>query len=208
MCPVGNDTEILAGSNGGVTASLPKSSVQITVSDFNTTVAQPTATAQAGKSATYSVTVGSQFGAFSNPVSLSCSGLPSLASCSFSPPTVTPGSGSATSTLTISTTAPSLVFPTQPNGWPSLPIFAAWMGLVLILLISVVNAKKTGRKLAASLAFTALLVCVASPIVACSGNNGSSGSQNPGTPTGTYTVTVTGTANQLQHSTSVTLKVQ
>ncbi len=208
MCPVGNDTEILAGSNGGVTASLPKSSVQITVSDFNTTVAQPTATAQAGKSATYSVTVGSQFGAFSNPVSLSCSGLPSLASCSFSPPTVTPGSGSATSTLTISTTAPSLVFPAQPNGWPNLPVFAAWVGLILILLISIVKAKRTGRKLAASCAFAALLICLASPIVACSGNNGSGGSQNPGTPTGTYTVTVTGTANQLQHSTSVTLKVE
>jgi hypothetical protein len=52
-----------------------------------------------------------------------------------------------------------------------------------------------------------LLICIASTLVAC-GSGGSSGPHNPGTPAGTYTVTVAGSSNQLQHSTTVTLNVQ
>jgi hypothetical protein len=72
--------------------------------------------------------------------------------------------------------------------------------------LAAIIAKKSGRKLAAAFAFGALLICLVSPIVACGG--GSRAPSNPGTPAGTYTVTVTGTSNQLQHSTTITLTVQ
>jgi len=206
MCPVGNDTETLTASNGGVTASLPTSTVQITVSDFSVSTSQPTASVKAGSAATYTVSVGQQFGAFTNPVSLACSGLPSLTSCSFSQPSVTPGSGSTTSTLTISTAAPSSVFPASPRGYPNLPIFSAWLGLLFILSVAVIHAKRSQRKLAFGFAFTALLICVAAAFVAC--GSPSKGPTNPGTTLGSYTVTVTGTSNQLQHSMNVTLIVQ
>ena len=204
-CPIGNDTETLTVSNGGVTTSLPTSTVQIAVTDFTVASAQPSATVSPGQSASYTINVGSNFGAFTNPVSLACSGLPSLSSCSFSPSSATPGSTSASSTLTISTTAPSSVFPMQPRGWPGLPLFSAWLGLLLILLAGAIFAKKSGRSLASVFAFTALLICLVTPIVACGGGGGP---KNPGTPAGTYTVSVTGTSNQLQHSTTVSLTVQ
>lgn len=49
------------------------------------------------------ITVSAIGGNFSNPVALSCAGLPSGASCSFSPSSVVPGSAGATSRLTINT---------------------------------------------------------------------------------------------------------
>ncbi|MHB8524949.1 MAG: S8/S53 family peptidase, partial [Candidatus Acidiferrales bacterium] len=206
MCPVGNDTETLTASNGGVTASLPTSTVQITVSDFSLGATQSSASVQPGTSATYTVNVGSQFGAFTNPVSLACSGLPSLTSCSFSPPNVTPGSSSTPSTLTISTTAPSSVFPASPRDYPNLPIFSAWLGLLVILFVAAIRAKRSQRNVAFGFAFSALLICLASLVVACS--SPSKGPTNPGTTPGTYAVSVTGSSNQLQHSTNVTLTVQ
>jgi hypothetical protein len=205
MCPIGNDTETLTVSNGGVTTSLPTSTLQIAVTDFTVASVQPSASVSPGQSASYTINVGSSFGAFTNPVSLACSGLPSLSSCSFSSPSVTPGPGSASSTLTISTTAPSSVFPMFSPRSPRAPFFALWFGLLFMLALAAIIAKKSGRRLAAELAFAALLICLVSPIVACGGGNGP---KNPGTPAGTYTVNVTGTSNQLQHSTSVTLTVQ
>ncbi len=206
MCPVGNDTEALTATNGGVVASLPTSTVQITVSDFSVATPQSTASVKAGQPATYTISVGQQFGAFTNAVALACSGLPSLTSCSFSPASVTPGSGSTTSTLTIATTAPSSVFPSSPRGYPNLPVFSAWLGLLFILSAAAIRAKKSQRKLAFGFAFSALLICVASAIVGC--GSASNGPTNPGTTPGTYTVSVTGSSNQLQHSMNVTLTVQ
>jgi hypothetical protein len=206
MCPLGVNSETLTVSNGGAKTSLPTSTVQITVSDFSLSMAQPTASVRAGQSASDTVSVGAQFGAFSNPVSLTCSGAPALATCSLSPASVTPGAGSMVSTLTISTTAPSSVFPMFSPKSPSAPFFALWLGLLFVLALTAIIAKKSGRKLAAAFTFGALLVCVVSALVACGGGGG--GFKNPGTPAGTYTVTVTGSSNQLQHSTTVTLNVQ
>jgi hypothetical protein len=206
MCPIGAGTETLTASNGGVTTALPTSTVQIIVSDFTVASAQPSASVSAGQPASYTMNVGSSFGAFTNSVTLACSGLPSLASCSFSPQSIAPGSGSTTSTLTISTVLPSFVFPISWPKSPRAPIFVLWSGLLFMLSLTAVIAKKSGRKLGAAFAFGALLICVASTLVAC-GGGGTSVTHNPGTPTGNYTVTVTGSSNQLQHSTTVTLNV-
>jgi hypothetical protein len=206
MCPIGAGTETLTASNGGVTTALPTSTVQIIVSDFTVASTQPSASVSAGQPASYTMNVGSSFGAFTNAVTLACSGLPSLASCSFSPATATPGSGSTTSTLTISTVMPSSVFPISWPKSPPAPIFVLWFGLLFALGFTVIITKKSGRKRAAAFTFGLLIFCVASALVAC-GGGGSSVTHNPGTPTGTFPVTVTGSSNQLQHSTTVTLSV-
>src|SRR5258708_39428877 len=125
-CPIGNNTETLRASNGGATASLPTGTVHVSVSDFSVAAQQSTATVQAGQPATYTLSVGSQFGAFSNPVSLACSGAPSLASCSLSAPSLTPP---PTSTLTITTTAPSSYFPLVEPRIPNLRLFVLWLCL-------------------------------------------------------------------------------
>jgi len=204
-CPLGVNIETLTVSNGGAKTSLPTSTVQITVSDFSLSMAQPTASVRAGQSASDTVSVGAQFGAFSNPVSLICSGAPALATCSLSPASVTPGAGSMTSTLTISTTAPSVFWMSPPRG----PVWFLPLSLCLLLLVLtaafVFRAKKRLRLVPL---FGAILVCVLALIAGCGGGGGGGGTHNPGTPTGTYTITVTGTSNQLQRSATVTLTVQ
>ena len=89
---------------------------------------------------------------------------------------------------------------------PSALFFALWLGLLFVLALTTIAIKKSGRKLFAELVIDVILILVMSALVACGGGGG--GSKNPGTPAGTYTVTVTGSSNQLQHSTTVTLNVQ
>lgn len=207
-CPLGVDTETLTASNGGAILSLPANTVQIAVSDFTLKSAQPSASAPAGKSATYTINVSSKFGDFTNPTSLACSGLPSLSSCSFSPTSVTPGSGTAISTLTISTTAPSSLVRIVPHGKPGTPLYVLALGLIVLL--AAVLGRKSRRKLGYCVASGALFISFLASLVACGGSGGGSatGSSHPGTPAGSYTVTVTGSSNQLRHSTTITLAVQ
>ncbi len=206
-CPIGNDMEALTVSNGGATAGLTTSTLPITVSDFTITSTQASASVSPGQSATFAVNVGQSYGAFSNPVSLACSGLPSQAACSFSPASVTPGSGTASSTMTISTTAASFFFPISLPERPSWPLLSLWIGLTLLFAAVTAIARKSGRRIGFGLGSFALLVCLVAPAISC-GGGGSSAPKNPGTPAGTYSVTVAGSSNQLQHSTTVTLTVQ
>ena len=79
----------------------------LTPTDFALSVAPGWRAVPTGSAATYTVTV-TGMGGFNLPVNLSCSGLPTGASCSFSPNPAVPG----TSTLTLSTTlaVPNLLY--------------------------------------------------------------------------------------------------
>jgi hypothetical protein len=92
---------ILDNSFGGdvQTASLSGTGI-----DFSLSGSPSSATINAGQIASYTVTVSSLGSAFNSSIALSCSGLPALSSCSFSPAAVTPGSTSVQSTLQVSTT--------------------------------------------------------------------------------------------------------
>jgi len=74
--------------------------------DFAVSGSPSSVTITAGSTASYTATVSALGGNLSVAISLTCSsGLPAASSCSFSPTSVSPGSGSASSTLKISTTA-------------------------------------------------------------------------------------------------------
>jgi hypothetical protein len=103
-CPFGTTSVSVGASNNGVAFS-PATNVRITVTNFGVGVTPGSATISAGQRAVYQVSVSSQGGAYAAPVTLACANLPPGASCSFNPPTISPGGGTAQSTLTISTTA-------------------------------------------------------------------------------------------------------
>jgi hypothetical protein len=105
-CPFGTSNVSVSASNNGLSFS-DASPFQITVTNFGLAATPGSATVNAGQAATYRITLAAQGGAFSNAVNLACGNLPTGANCAFGPPSVSPGAGSADTTLTITTTARS-----------------------------------------------------------------------------------------------------
>jgi hypothetical protein len=178
-----------------VTTAAPTGSFALTNSG-NITV---TAGATSGNTSTISVTPS---GGFTGTVALTCAVTPTAANdpatCSLSPASVDiTGTSALTSTLTVSTTAPtSALNRTNKLFWPS----AGGTALALVFLLGIPRRR---RNWLAILGLLVLFVSIAA--VGCGGSSSSSG--NPGTTTGTYTVTVTGTVGTTTETTPVTLTV-
>jgi hypothetical protein len=210
-CPFGTSTMTLTVTNNDVTIPSPDS-VQVTVTDFAIGVSPTSATVNRGQSATYTVTVSPQFGSFDNAVSLSCSNLPSLSSCSFSASSLTPGASDGTSTLTVSTTAPSafLVPPLDLRDDP--PLYALWLGMPGLALLGLTLVGPAPNKNLRFWLLLGVLISLLALQMACGGGGGGTTQfappSTPGTPTGTFTITITGTSGSLQRSTTASLTLQ
>lgn len=158
-----------------------------------------------GASATYTVTIGQQNG-FSNAVTLTCSAPASVGiGCSFSPSSVTPG-GSATLTVTTMGASSGIVWPSTAS--PSRMLYAVWLPMGAFLFGGVGFAERRRGKGRLGVLILGCFVCASLIFaVACGGGNSSS-SKSLGTPTGSYTITITGTSGALQRSTSLKVTVQ
>ena len=174
--------------------------------DFSLSAAAASrASVAAGHSATSTVTINSTHG-FNGEMQFTCSvdPAPTLApTCSLNPASATPAAnGSATSTLTIATTAPAAALAAPvAGGW----LYALWLPIVGMAWAGMGLAPKIARK--RILAAVTLCFALAGGTlfqVAC---GGSMPPHPTGTPPGTYTVTVTGTSGSTQHFTNVMITV-
>ena len=171
---------------------------------FNLSVAPGTISVAQGASAAATVSIAPTFG-FNQQVSLSCAGLPGESSCSFAPTTVTPnGQNVITATVSISTTAPSSA--SNAGQWPFLG-----GGTVLAPCLLYPRKKRRQSLWVYSGVLFAISVCGCGAVSGCRGSN-SSRPTNPGTPAGTYSVTITATSGSgtsaITESTTVSLTVQ
>jgi hypothetical protein len=184
-------------------SAIATANYMIVAPDFSLTPASSELTIQLGGQGADVITIAPLNAAFGNAVQLSCTvtGPLPLPACSLSPTSVTPGTGSPTSILTITT--PSVSARLVPSLDPHLTayIYSAWLSLVFAGLSLFASPKKESGRYAWVCCFLVLVLMQA----ACGG--GSSGGQNASQK---YILTVTGASPTtalptIQHSTQVTV---
>ncbi|MGD0860892.1 MAG: chitobiase/beta-hexosaminidase C-terminal domain-containing protein [Terracidiphilus sp.] len=187
--------EAIATASGYLASSV--GSAAYTISPNFTVAVVPTAlTVTGGQSGTATVSVTPQ-NSFASAVTFACSGLPTGATCSFSPPTVTPsGIAASTTILTITTTAATAALHRNSN--PLLPVSTLAAAFCLLGW-----KKRRGLQIMLLLAVSVLGLGV---FTGCGG--GSSSSTTPVTSTITVTATSGTGASQLQNTATLELTVQ
>ncbi len=160
------------------------------------TVSSPTSpqSVQPGSTATYTITVTPQSGAFTNPVALTASGLPTGATANFMPASITPGGSAATSILTIQTA--EQVAEKTGRQWPlAAPVALAGFALFFF------PGKRRRRWVALGILLFASLGAIAS-LTGCGG-----GFPLQGSAATSFDITVTGTSGTEVQITTVQLTV-
>jgi hypothetical protein len=173
-------------------------SVNLTGTGWDFGVSAPgTITVKQGKTGTLTLTV-TPLSGFDQAVTVACSGTIPKGSCTVSPGSVTPADGvtPVTATVTISTlSSGGIPIPVAPMQIPRVPmrqVIPLFMALVLMFILPV--TRRHGKQMVLAGAVLALVL-----FAGCSGH--------PETPKGNYTLTLTGTASGVTHTTSVTLTV-
>jgi hypothetical protein len=175
------------------------------------------ATTAPGSPATYTLSVGGE-GGLTGTVTFTCIGAPTGASCGVSPNPVTAGSTATNVTVTVITAATSV---STPRSRPLPPVPPLWPGLRGLLMLALVlaamawaimrrNQPGVSRWRFAMLPLAAgLLLTLA--LAGCHSSGPPTAATYPGTPSGTYTLTVTGRtgsgSSALSHTVYLTLIV-
>ena len=170
--------------------------------DFTLIAGTASATVQAGQTATYNMIFRSQVEFLNTLPQMSCSGLPAGAACGFGPFVPVLGTLDTAGPLTITTTAPHTA-QLRPANFPV--VFAFAFPVVGAVLVGGFSRRK--KWAIRSVLMLALLLSVAG----CGGGGGSGPTPPvtvPGTPSGTYNITVTATTPAATRSTNLTLVVR
>jgi hypothetical protein len=152
-------------------------------------------TIAAGGSAQYSLTVNAQNGTFPGSVTLSASGLPQGFTASFNPATLSPGSGSATSVLTIQAATSTV----SQAGFMA----GGRLAIAILPLMAIFIAMRKRRGALIRFALIALAtIGAATVLTGCGGGFGA------GATAKTYNITITGTSGETIQTTTVQLIVK
>jgi hypothetical protein len=181
-----------AGYSTSATATADYS-LNLTTPSFSVAVSPGALSVTAGQSTAASVMVTPQ-NSFASPVTFSCTGLPSGATCSFSPATVTPVGGTAMTTLTVTTTTTTANL--RRNSSPLFP------GSTLAVALCLLGWKK--RRVLPLM----LLALVTLGLSICTGCGVGLTPTSQAAKATVSTVTVIATSGSIQPTASFTLTVQ
>jgi hypothetical protein len=173
------------------------------IQDF--TLGSPTPATQtitSGQSASYNFSVLPVGVSFANAVTLSCSGVPAVSLCNFTPSPITPGNSSAAVVMNITTTSGSAsLSPLKLDR--AIFLYALWLALPGFALLITRRLQRERAMLTLPIFLLGLLL-LALLLPSCgargiNGGGGGGGGQQQGTQPGTYTITVTGSSGTLSH---------
>lgn len=165
-------------------------------------------TVNAGAPATYTISITPNELPYTTAIAnFACTGLPTGASCNFSPSSVTPGVLPASVTLSLSTTSRTLAI-ARPTARSPLSLWAmsTWLSAGVFGLLGILSLPL--KRKSPRISLLGLPILASALLVSCGG--GSSGPQpNPnGTPAGSYIVTVSASGgSNIPQSTKVGLTV-
>jgi hypothetical protein len=192
-------TVSVADNAAGSPQTAALSGTGIAAGDFSLSGSPSTAAVNPGGAASFTINVAGLGGGFGLPVTLSVTGLPQGALASFAPASVTPGSESGSSVLTVQT---SQIFgAVRSSRGPSATWLAFGMLPCLAALWFRLRRRGRGHRRAMPWLAALALLTVSLGLSSCSGGYF-------GPPPQSFTLTVAGTSNSTQHSTTVTLTVQ
>ena len=203
-----NLTAVYAGDGKFASGTSAAVAVSISNPDFSIQADSAAATVVAGQSAQFHVTVTPVAG-FAGNVNFSCPTVTGI-TCAFSLPTVATGNGSATTTLTITTSANVPHFGLLPLSpiRPIRPIGSAFligvMGLLLFLMWRCGGSDQSRRSVLVGAAVLLVATCVG----LATGCGGGYGNNNVPSNRGTANVVVTATSGAISHSTIIRVTVQ
>jgi len=201
--PVGNNniTAVYSGNSGF--AASTSTAVSVTVSSnasFTVAAPQTPFTLTSAGSVNVTVTVSPVGGSYNRAVTLSSSSLPAGLTATWSAPTVTPGSKSVTSVMTIHAATQSSGVP--QNNRPGIPLTATGMAMGMCLFAG--GKRKHLAQILQMLVVGAVLAS-GMMLTGCAGGLGVASTQ---TQSQNYTVTIKGTSGSAQSSTTINLSVQ
>jgi hypothetical protein len=204
----GTGTVVLSASqaaSGDFTSATATTSFTVSA-PFMLTASNASASVTPGAVASFSLTLTPPAGTttFSAPISLAVTGLPAGATATFSPAaTIASGSGAATVTLNIQTSASQTARNEQPiSGNPLGPVS---LGFLLLPLLGITSVRKRLRQMPR---LPLALLIAGLSLAAVLGISGCSGSGNAAPQSYTVVVTATDTTTNVQGTANLTLTVQ
>jgi len=192
-------TASYSGDSNNAASTSSAVSVAINALDFSLAVSgSSTQTASAGGTASYSLAVAPLYGNYPGTVTFTVAGMPSGATSTFSPSSITATGGAQTVGLTVSIPATAAANRSRPrNGFPP-----ATLALLLLPLAGLMRRRGRGLVRFACLLLIALAGMAASTALSACGGGGSQGQS-----TQTYAATVTAASGSVQHTVNITLNV-
>jgi hypothetical protein len=186
------------------TTSQSSTSVVVASLDFTMTVSGPAnVTVEPGGVATYQVILTPLYGNYPGPVSFTSTGLPTGATLTLNPTTIATNGGMQTVAVTVTTPAVAMQV-SPPIGRKLAPLTLA---LLLFPLIGVGRLRRQGRRLSRITSLLLLLGCTlaGAMVTGCASGSGSGFFTQAQK---TYTINVTATSGNVQHTAAVTLVVE
>jgi hypothetical protein len=186
-----------ADQTHGLFATL-KAAQAVSSGDFSLSLSSTAATVSRGGATTISVGA-SAVGGFNNAITLSCSGLPAGVSCTFSPDTITPGTNSATSVLTLSVS----------QGYTPIAMWLPFSGIGLfgLALAMPEGDTKSKKRLLRGTAVIGAVALIAILLLMATGCGSYSANHMNNMNNGSLNFLITGTSGTITHSTQVSLMV-